>query len=91
VLHAFTMSPIEISNWVSIYLATAICCAFAIVLTTISVAIEMIGQRFWREPWRARRAILFVPHTWWRWQRRYFLSTPVTLGVAGSFAASLTW
>lgn len=85
------MTPIEISNWVSIYLATAICCAFAISLTTASLAVEMLQERFWRQPWSRTRALLFVPRTWWRWQRRYFLSTPVTLGIVGSFAASLSW
>jgi hypothetical protein len=83
------MSPLEISNWVSIYLATALCCTFAITLTTGSLIAEMIQERFWRQPWTRARVVLFVPRTWWRWQRRYFLSTPVTLGIVGSFAASL--
>lgn len=85
------MSSIEIGNWVSIYLATAICCAFAITLTTLSLATEMFRERFWRQPWTRVRILLFVPATWWRWQRRYFLSTPVTLGIVGGFAATLSW
>lgn len=83
------MTSIEISNWVSVYLATAIWCAFAISLTTTSFALEMLQKRFWRQPWSRTGAL--VPRTWWRWQRRYFLSTPVTLGIVGSFAASLSW
>jgi hypothetical protein len=85
------MSPSEISNWISIYLATAICCAFAITLTTCSLMAEMIQERFWQQPWDGTRVFLFVPRTWWRWQRRYFLSTPVTLSIVGGFATTLNW
>jgi hypothetical protein len=28
---------------------------------------------------------------WWRWQKSYLLSTPVTLGIVGFFAASMSW
>ena len=85
------MSPTEIQNWVSIYLATAICCGFAITLTTLSVGSEMVGERFWRAPWTPTRLALFLPRTWWRWQRRYLTSTPVTLSIVGSYAATLSW
>lgn len=85
------LTAVEISNWIAIYLAAGICCAIAMVL---SVSMTLHG--LWRD--RAsldirsfRGAVLFLPKTWWRWQKLYFLSTPVTLGIVGSFAASLSW
>jgi hypothetical protein len=36
-------------------------------------------------------AALLLPRIWWRWQKLYLLSTPVTLGIIGYFAASLSW
>ena len=85
------MTALEISNWVSIYMATVICCAFAITLTTGSIIVEMAQESFWRQPWNRAQLVLFLPRTWWRRQRRYLLSTPVTLGIVGGFAASLNW
>jgi len=85
------MMPHDIQNWLSIYLATAICCGFAITLTTLSLLADLIGERFWAGPWTAARGVLFLPRIWWRWQRRYFLSTPITLGIVSAFATSLSW
>lgn len=87
----YRVSAADIQNWLSIYIATAICCGFAITLTTLSLGADMVRERFWSMPWSLRRIIFFAPRTWWRWQRRYFLSVPVTLGIVGSFAASLNW
>ncbi|WP_347340899.1 hypothetical protein [Sphingomonas lacusdianchii] len=38
-----------------------------------------------------RGAALFLPKVWWRWQKLYLLSTPVTLFIVGWFAATLRW
>jgi len=81
----------EFHNWVAIYLATAICCGFAITLTTGTVAYEMVRNRVWQQEWTICSAVLLLPRIGWRWQRRYFLSTPVTLAIVGYFATSLTW
>ena len=85
------LAPLEISNWIAIYLATGICCAIALTLSVGSVAIEMYRERAWTGITGVRSAILFVPRTWWRWQKRYFMSFPVTLGIATYFGLSLTW
>ncbi|OYX59604.1 MAG: hypothetical protein B7Y89_18020 [Novosphingobium sp. 32-60-15] len=86
-----TLSPIEISNWLAIYAATGLCCAIAVILSvTISLA-ELYRERAWAGLNLASDVLRFVPKTWWRWQKRYLLSTPVTLMIVGSFAATLSW
>ncbi|OYZ99306.1 MAG: hypothetical protein B7X99_08560 [Rhizobiales bacterium 17-65-6] len=86
-----TLSPIEISNWLAIYAATGLCCGIAVILSvTISLA-ELYRERAWAGLNSASDVLRFVPKTWWRWQKRYLLSTPVTLMIVGSFAATLSW
>jgi hypothetical protein len=89
--YAETMTALDLQNWISLYLATAMCCGFAIVLTTLTVASDMYRERVWLGNWNASRMALFVPRTWWRWQRRYFMSTPMTLGIVSAYALSLSW
>lgn len=84
-------SPVEIANWAAIYLATALCCAIAMTLS-VSVAVHGLWKdRAWAEFGSVRGVALFVPKVWWRWQKLYILSTPVTLGIVGWFAATLRW
>lgn len=81
-------SQIEIANWITIYLAAAICCAIAMVLS-VSVTLHGLWQdKAWQN---VRGAVLFLPKAWWRWQKLYLLSTPVTLGIVSYFAATMTW
>lgn len=84
-------SPVEIANWVAIYLAAGLCCAIAM---TLSVSVTLHGiwkEQAWNDVRTFRGAILLLPKAWWRWQKLYLLSTPVTLGIVGAFAASLSW
>ena len=85
------MTPLEISNWVAIYAATGVCCAFALMLSVLTISIELHSERAWRDITSFRSAALFVPKLWWRWQKRYLFSTPVTLIVVAWFAATLAW
>ena len=85
------LSALEIQNWIAIYAAAGLCCAFAVVLSIAAIFIELYREEAWGNFKTVRSAILFVPRTWWRWQKLYLLSTPVTLGIVGSFAATLSW
>lgn len=85
------LSALEIQNWIALYLAAGLCCAIAIALSVGTCAVEMYRERTWAGVNSVRSALLFVPRTWWRWQKLYFLSTPVTLSVVGGFAATMSW
>jgi hypothetical protein len=85
------LSPIEISNWIAIYLAAGLCCTIAMMLS-VSVTLHGLWKdRAWAEVATLKGAVLFLPKAWWRWQKLYLLSTPVTLGIVGYFAASMAW
>jgi hypothetical protein len=81
----------ELGNWIAIYAATGACCSFACTLSVATVGGEVIRERSWREIPDIKSAALFGPKLWWRWQKRYLLSTPVTLAIVGWFAATLDW
>jgi len=85
------LSPIEVSNWLAIYTATGLCCGIAGVLSVTISLTELYRERAWSQLNSAGDFLRFVPTTWWRWQKRYLLSTPVTLIIVGSFAATLSW
>lgn len=74
-----------------IYAATAICCTFALVLSIDTVAAELYRERAWISIVGLKTFALIIPRIWWRWQKRYLLSTPVTLTIVGWFAATLDW
>lgn len=84
-------SPIEIANWTAIYLATALCCGIAMTLSVSVTAHGLWKDRVWDELRSVRGAALFLPKIWWRWQKLYILSTPVTLGIVCWFGATLRW
>ncbi len=86
-----TMTANEIANWIAIYVATGACCLIALCLSVTTVGIELVRERGWRQINDWRSLILFGPKVWWRWQKRYLLSTPVTLSIVGWFAATLDW
>lgn len=85
------LSPLEVQNWIALYAAAGLCCSFAVVLSIGTVAVEMHKDRAWQDLKTLKSVVLFVPKTWWRWQKLYLLSTPVTLAIVGSFAATLQW
>lgn len=84
-------SSIEIANWIAIYVAAGLCCGIAMVLSVGVTLHGMWRDRAWNDVRSVRGAALFVPKTWWRWQKLYFLSTPVTLGIVLWFALTLSW
>ena len=58
------LSPIEMANWLSLYVATAMCCAIAIVLSAGFLASQLYREQPWRQVNGFRAAVLFVPQTW---------------------------
>lgn len=85
------MSQAEIMNWTAIYAATSLVCMLALFLSGTMVAVQLCRERFWRELGSVRAVLLFVPGTWWRWQKLYLTGTPVILAIIGWFALTLDW
>jgi uncharacterized membrane protein (DUF2068 family) len=84
-------SQIEIANWIAIYVAAAMCCAIAMVLSAGATLHGLWQDKAWQDVRSVRSAALFLPRAWWRWQKLYLLSTPVTLGIVSYFAATMSW
>jgi hypothetical protein len=85
------LTQVELINWVALYTATGLCCAIAMVLSVSVAGVRLYREQSWQEVRTLRGAVLFLPQTWWRWQKLYLLSTPVTLAIVVSFGMSLTW
>lgn len=85
------MTQIELANWLAVYAATGICCAFAMIMSVSTVGYELYRERTWRTVTDLASAAQIVPKIWWRWQKRYLFSTPVTLAIVGAFALTLDW
>ena len=81
----------QLTNWLSLYVATGVCAALAAFGALVSVGSEVIRRREWRDIDGARAAAMVVPQLWWRWQKRYLTATPVILAIAAYYAASLNW
>lgn len=84
-------TQIEIANWIAIYVAAGLCCAIALCLSVGVAAHGLWQDKAWTDLRTVRGAVLFLPKAWWRWQKLYLLSTPVTLAIVGWFAATLSW
>ena len=85
------LTQIELANWLALYVAAGLCCAIAFALACATTLLELYRERSWATINSVRSAALFLPKTWWRWQKHYLTSTPVTLGIVALFAASLSW
>lgn len=85
------LTQIELTNWIALYVAAGICCGLAFTLACARVMVEIYQERSWEAVHSLKAAALFVPRTWWRWQKLYLTSTPVTLAIVGLFAASMHW
>jgi len=85
------MTPHDFQLWMSLYAATGVCCAIATVLSVTRVAFQLVREQIWQTTIGWRAWALLGPRIWWRWQKTYLLSTPVTLGIVAAFAFSLPW
>lgn len=85
------LSQAEIANWLALYAAAGVCCGLAVILSVARSIYDLYRERAWLGLKSTGDVLRFLPRTWWRWQKSYLLSTPVTLLIVGSFAATLTW
>ena len=85
------LTQLEIANWIALYVAAGLCCFIAILLSVTTAAVQIYQQRAWGDIRSLKELLLFIPRSWWRWQKLYLLSTPVTLAIVSSFAATLRW
>ena len=85
------LTTVEAANWMALYLATGICCAMAFALSIGMMLCAVYRERSWTAVTSWQAALLFVPRTWWRWQKLYLTSMPVTLAIVTLFAASMSW
>lgn len=84
-------TALEIENWTALYVAAGVCCTIAMVISVTVTALQVCRERIWNDVRTRRQAMIFLPRLWWRWQKLYFLSTPVTLSTVAAFAFSLQW
>lgn len=85
------LTTVEAANWIALYLAAGICCVIALVLSSGIILCEVYRDRSWAGINSVRSALMFMPRTWWRWQKLYLTSMPVTLAIVILFAASMSW
>ena len=87
------LTAIEITNWIALYVATFCCCTIALVLSVGFLIYDLSIDGTLRKPLPSTPLglLMLVPRLWWRWQKLYLLSTPVTLTVIAYFALSLRW
>jgi hypothetical protein len=85
------MTPHDFQLWMSLYAATGVCCTIAMVLSVLRIGVQLARERFWLHTVGWKAWALLAPGIWWRWQKTYLLSTPVTLAIVAAFAFSLPW
>jgi uncharacterized membrane protein (DUF2068 family) len=56
-------SQIEIANWIAIYVAAAMCCAIAMVLSVGATLHGLWQDKAWQDVSSVRGAALFLPKT----------------------------
>ena len=85
------LSAVELHNWIALYAAAGVCCALGMIMSLGLILVQLYREQAWATLTTGRGLLLFIPNTWWRWQKLYLLSTPVTLGIVGAFATTLAW
>lgn len=84
------MSRHDLNLWIDIYAAMGLCCAIAAILSALRVVwlyrtddrLHPVGMKGW---------VLAAPLLWWRWQKVYLTTAPVTLGIIVLFGWTLPW
>lgn len=85
------LTAADLARWMALYAATGVCCAIAMVLSVSRLTIQVHRERLIQTTQGWRSWALLAPRLWWRWQKIYLTSTPVTLLVVAAFAYSLDW
>lgn len=85
------MTHEQILNWLALYTATAISCVITAGLAALSLAWQLSCEKPWQAAYGWRDLLLAVPRYWWRWQKLYWIGTPMILAIIAFFAATLDW
>lgn len=85
------LSPEDIGRWMSLYAATGVCCFIAMVLSVTRVATMARAESIISNTKGWKSWLLLGPKLWWRWQKVYLTTTPVTLLIVCAFAWSMDW
>lgn len=84
------MSQQDLQLWIEIYAAMGLICGLAAILSAIRVAWLYRTDTSLR-PSSVRDWVLAAPLAWWRWQKTYLTTAPVTLGIILLFGWTLPW
>ena len=69
------LSAVELHNWIALYAAAGVCCALAMIMSLGLILVQLYREQAWATLTTGRGLLLFIPSTWWRWQKLYLLST----------------
>lgn len=84
------MSANDLQLWIGLYAAMGLCCALAAGLSAVRVVwLYHKDRSLW--PRGLTGWLLVAPRLWWRWQKVYLTTAPVTLGIIALYAATLPW
>lgn len=84
------MSPHDLALWIKLYAAMGLCCGIAAGLSILRILV-LYRQDARLRPQGVKGWMLAGPLAWWRWQKTYLTTAPVTLGIIALYAASLPW
>lgn len=84
------MTPADLKLWIEIYAAMGLMCAIAAIFSALRVlwlycsdkSLRPVGWKDW---------LVAAPLAWWRWQKIYLTTAPVTLGIIALFGSTLPW
>lgn len=85
------MTELHLLNWQALYLATFMLCLIAAGLAATTLAVQVAREKPWSTMPDWQQALRMVPRLWWRWQKLYWLATPVILAIVTAFGMSLRW
>ncbi|WP_062769817.1 hypothetical protein [Sphingopyxis terrae] len=85
------LTDLHLENWLALYSAAAVCCSISVLISVGAVLAQLYREQAWTRLNTFRAVLMFGPKTWWRWQKLYLHSTPVTLAIVISFALTLPW
>lgn len=84
------MNQADLKLWIEIYAAMGLMCAIAAIFSVLRVLWLYCSDRSLR-PAGWKGWILAAPLAWWRWQKIYLTTAPVTLGIIVLFGSTLPW
>lgn len=83
------MNKADLQLWIEIYAAMGLMCGIAAVLSALRVL-----WLYWADPALRPKGwgwLVAAPLLWWRWQKIYLTTAPVTLTIIVLFGSTLPW